>query len=369
MPDLENLHGVTANDVLGLLSGFARHQQDAASTLWMLLGKAVAVRHEGAKGNVVLDYVDALPGDLLPLTVLDASATTRDTYRQWREGRGGIVLLKEAPKQYAPLTIKVLRHGHGKDSFTRKGPYLCRLIANTVDSIDPSEDVLIIGHLPKPGKFDVEEDVRSLIKTPQQRLHYVTWGRHDATNRFSHVRHVILAGVLNYPVSYHESLGRLCSGLRAADGPYPEEERRAIVRGEHRHLILQAVCRGTARQCEGDQCRPCTVYMIASPRSGIEEDLQSIFPGCAVTVWEGPPQPLRGKPLAAIDYLRGQFESGRIEIPFSDVQAAIQMSDAGNFKRLRRSQGFARELERLQLTERIGKPCSAFVLCLAGSVT
>lgn len=80
--------------------------------------------------------------------------------------------------------------------------------------------------------------------------------------------------------------------------------------------------------------------------------------------WAPIEKPLRGKRALAIDFLRKRVESGYAEIKFSDVQAAIGVNDAPNFKtRIRDHAGFIRELARLGLREnRIGRSVASFVL-------
>lgn len=347
MPDLEGRHGVSGSEVQALLGNHTRHQQDAASTLWLLFGKRVCVRREG-NSNVALDYVETLPPDLTPIVAFDASARVRDTYRQWEEFRGSIRRLETAAKTYSNLTVKLLPRGGGKDSWRREGPELAAVIASTLDSVEG--EALVVHHLKETIGIDTEAEVRSRMRTPNERVHFVTWGRHDATNDFAHVSTVVLAGSLFYPDSHREALGRLCAAIPPSNGPYPDEQMQAITSGETRNLILQALCRASVRYCEDGDCRPCTAYVIAAPKHRVHAELPVIFPGCNVELWEAPRR-LRGKRLKAYDYVRSRL-TGLDDgvILFREIQDAIGMADAANFSnRIRGHAAFATAMANLGL--------------------
>jgi hypothetical protein len=92
LPDLAELHGVDLNQVLEVVAE-RPDQKLAAEMLWLLFGKHVTVRQDGAFGNTMLDYKDTLPDDIKPLLALDASARVRTVYNYWEHDRGGIVRL------------------------------------------------------------------------------------------------------------------------------------------------------------------------------------------------------------------------------------------------------------------------------------
>jgi hypothetical protein len=160
------------------------------------------------------------------------------------------------------------------------------------------------------------------------------WGRnHHGTNDYAHVKNVILAGTLFYRPSYYESMGRLGSGFKSTErltkGDFED-----VMIGEHRHLFLQALCRGAVRQCIGDVCAPCYAYIIASVKSGIGEALPYIFPGSKVARWKPLGTALRGKLKHAagiiIDRLKADPEC---LVRFKDIMASIGMTDTSNFRR------------------------------------
>lgn len=348
--DFATESGVTINDVLRLISGFPECSQRAASALWLLSGKKVSVRRENRSGNTLISFQETLPADLAPLLVLDASGRVRTTYREWQRGRGGIEMLPSAIKSYRNLTVHLWRRGGGKGSFARNDD-LVDGIATTIN-LKPLEEWLVICHKPKDAQFDIEADIKSLVRDDVRRVHFVTWGNHQATNRYSHISNVILAGTLFYPLSHYESLGRLASGHSAENGTYPEEAMEAIIMGEHKHLILQAACRGSVRQCEGDECLPCNVYIIASNRHGIDSALPSIFPKCKVVPWKPLPVALRGKVAEAMSFVDTWLTGSAAPLlPFKTVYRAMGQSSRKFAKHIRDNPTFQEALAERGLVE------------------
>src|SRR5580704_5572124 len=95
-----------------------------------------------------------------------------------------------------------------------------------------------------------------------------------AARSLPNVPNVILAGTLFYRPSYYEALARLVADRRPAQGAIDDATFDDVMLGEHRHLILQALCRGSVRRCQGDVCAPCNAYIIATTRSGIPAALR-----------------------------------------------------------------------------------------------
>ncbi len=77
------------------------------------------------------------------MVILDASGRVRETYALWETERGGLVRLKEAPKDYSPLKIKVWDKGGGKASFFRNGEELARGVAAAINE-RPTERWLVV---------------------------------------------------------------------------------------------------------------------------------------------------------------------------------------------------------------------------------
>lgn len=331
VPDFTDVHKVDLNGILRLLSHTEPAHQKMAMSLWLLSGKDVTVRKDYHKGNTILDYRETLPEDFAPVVILDASGRVRTTYRHWKDRRGNLVQLRKADKRYNNLNVHVWNRGGGKSSFRKQGEDLINGIASTINS-KSTEEWLVVHHKTE-SSFDVVSGVTDLLQMSKDKVHFVHWGNHHGTNAYAHVKNVILAGTLFYRPSYYESMGRLGSGFKSTER-LTKGDFNDVMIGEHRHLVLQALCRGSVRQCFGDVCAPCDAYIIASVSSGIGEALPEIFPGSKVTPWKPLGTALRGKVRHAAGII---IESLEIDpkglIKFKNVMSAIGMTDTKNFRR------------------------------------
>jgi len=160
----------------------------------------------------------------------------------------------------------------------------------------------------------------------------VHWGAHDATNLYGHLPNVVLAGTLFFPASHYEAQGRLASAHPSSRGRYDEERIKQVTLGEHQHMILQALCRGAVRKCDG--CPPARAYIIASRRSGIVAGLPHIFPGAQVLAWRPVQKPLKGKVADAFGFIVGELaRSPWSPVAFRRVMAHLGWTDARDFRR------------------------------------
>lgn len=331
LPDLAEAHGVDLNQALTLV-GERAEQELAVEVLWFLFGKHVTVRRDGAFGETMLDYKDTLPDDIKPLLALDASARVRTAYDCWERDRGGIVRLPSAEKRYDALDIHVWNRGGGKSAFRKDGKQLVEAIVSTILT-RPDEEWLIVHH--KTGiDMDFEEEVRSRLPLFGPTVHCIHWGAHDATNEFAHVPNIVLAGTLFMRSSYYEALGRLASGHPSSRGRYHEDRTKQVTLGEHRHMILQALCRGAVRKSVGYGCPSARAYIIASLRSGISQELREIFPGANIRAWTPVKRSLSGKVADAVDFIvRELARTPWYLVTFPQVMDHIDCKDRKDFKR------------------------------------
>lgn len=350
LPDFATDHDVDLNEVLRLMDARKNQEINPAQTLWFLSGKTVTVRRDGAFGETMLDYRNSLPDGLSPILVLDASGRVRTLYRHWEERRGGLVRLPSAPKRYDNLTVHVWQTGGGKGAFKRRGDQLLDGIASTINA-KPEEEWLVVHH--KAGiAMDFETELTSRLTSDPSRVHFRNWGSHDATNQFSHVPNVILAGTLFYRLSYYEAMGRLAADHPSEVGPLEQSDFNEIMLGEHRHLLLQAGCRGSVRRCQGDVCAPCHLYIVASVSSRISSAIPDIFPGCRRLTWQPVKRALGGKVAQAFECVVSWLEENPDDLlPFKIVYELVGM-DRSNFKRrVRRHEGFVAALEEVGIME------------------
>jgi hypothetical protein len=206
-------------------------------------------------------------------------------------------------------------------------------MAGRLNDKPADEEWLVVYHQDGISMNFVDE-VEKRLTGNKERVHFLNWGAHHATNEFSGVPNVILAGTLFYRPSYYEALTRLVVDRRPVQGGIDPVMEKDVTIGEHRHLILQALCRGSVRKCQDDLCAPCDAYIIAATRSGIPEALPEIFPGCRVVRWQPVQKAIRGKVKEAAEFVIDWFEKNPAGLlPFKDVQRAIGMNDPKNFRR------------------------------------
>lgn len=352
VPDLS--HHTNAFKLLKIRTGAKAKDgldYEAVDALQSLSGKAVRVRRDH-KGNTVLDYTESLPDDFAPVIILDASARVRKTYELWRSKRGNLLHLQDASKQYRDLTIHHWNKGGGRWAFNdaERRAELLDGIASAINS-KPTEDWLVIVHK-KNANFDLESLVRDLVTNKAQKIRFLTWGNHHATNQYVNVKNVILAGTMFYNQSTYEVRARAAGGMKT-DDHLPSKDLETVTIGEHAHLVLQALCRGSVRRCVGDSCAPMDAYVIAHNGSGIPGALPDIFPGCKIKPWNPVDKPLQGKLGEALSYLRERFaDDPGGAVSFADVMKRLGMSDRSNFKKMiRDDERFQRELKKMDAYE------------------
>ena len=276
-PDFVGEYELDYEDAKAGFSKEPARDREASRILWSLSGKLVRVRMD-LRGNTLLDYRNHLPEDFYPVVILDASGRVRTTYENWQKDRRNLVKLATADKSYTNLNIHVWNRGGGKSAFRTNPGDLIEGIAATIN-LKPDEQWLVVLHkedefsIPsRRGIPDLMKLIGDLVVNPAN-VKSLTWGNEKATNEFSGVRNVILAGTLFYPKSVYEVRARASKGLDPAE-ELDLDSYKALEMGEHKNLILQAACRGSVRKCVGDQCAAMDLYLIASNRTGIPYVLQ-----------------------------------------------------------------------------------------------
>ncbi|WP_334380402.1 hypothetical protein [Bradyrhizobium sp. AZCC 1577] len=313
--------------------------------LWCLLGRAVTVRK--GWGAAILDYRETLPNDLKPVLVLDASARVRTTYALWSEHRGGLVRLLSAHKNYSGLTINVWNRSGGKHAFATDGLIIAEGVARTIQT-RPAEQWLVVHHKPT-GEMDFEKLVRAKLSLNDEQVHFLTWGRHDATNRFAQVSNVILAGTLFFPDFLYEALGRLAAARPSSTGQF--EEASSVRLGELHHGIIQALCRAAVRGFVNGNCPRTQAYVIANRWTGLPQSLLDVFPGAQIADWQPVPKALKGQPEQAFDFIAARVDEDPVRlVKFREVSNHLGI-DPKNFKKIRRRADFVEALRRLTIEE------------------
>ena len=325
LPDLKEEYDLDLNQLTGILQSeeVKKVEIDNASNFWFLLGKTVSVRKDGIMGITALSYKKTIPDDITPLLVLDASGSCRGTYVEMDKHKKNIIRLKEAPKDHSDLEIHHWVRGGGKKAFRDHMSDYVHGIANTIND-EPDKEWLIIIH---KNIYKLDESIKQLLaeEVDQDKIHFLTWGKHKATNDYAHIERVILAGILYCSTSQHEGLGRLAAGKPPEDGVYSKESINRVAEGELKHMILQGACRGAVRLCDGDKCKPCKIFVIGSKQSGVKPELlQELFPRSTYSLWQPIDRKLQGKVKLTMDYLVERFHDLRVNsVSFQEVMKAI----------------------------------------------
>ena len=330
VPDFATLCSVSLSDVTDRLAannGTVERSRDreTAQALVTITGRRVRVSRDGLSGSAMLTFREEMPADLPPMLVLDASGRVRETYALWEASRQSIVRLPSAVRDYSPLTVKVWKASGSKSGWEKHSGRLVDGIVATIMS-RPEESWLVVTHRPNSAVGDTERAIRAKLPSEVRgRVAYTTWGQHCGVNDWCDRPNVILAGTLFYPNSHLTALHHLCADLPVEDGLAGPELVRQTERGEHRHLLLQAICRGRVRRSDGSRCQPMTAYVIASPRSGLAGELPTVFPGCVVEAWSPLTEEATGKVREAIRYVQDAFAAGRAEVSYTEVYAALEI--------------------------------------------
>jgi hypothetical protein len=321
--------------------------QKVAAALWLLRGQVGVVRRDDyTEGNTILSYAENLPADLPSMVIMDASGRCRQTYREWIKSRKELVEGPPAVKRYGNLTIHHWNRGGGKTSWRKSGTELLDGIVKMIASKPDHEEWLVVHHKPsfRRGIPNVPKRLRELVTNPE-RLSFVTWGAHSAVNRFSHIRNIVLAGILFLPDPAYEATARATIGSKPADQIEKPDVLDQIVIGEHRHAILQALCRGAVRTSKGATCGHCEAWVIGSSAKGIDRELlRSLFPGAKVADWtpDGKSRPKRQYELAAeaiAEWFEGHPEVGAKLTP-AGAMRLIGITDKARFRKIRQHPEF-----------------------------
>lgn len=348
-PDVEEASGVRH---LSARRGLEQRHASYLDALYALSGRCVLLRkpHNASTVITALDSRDAIPDDLAPMVILDASGRVRATYEQWEKATGKLVRLPSAARSYRNLTVHVMDKGSGKTAWTKDSGSLALEVAQLIDS-KPDEEWLVIFHKGAKGGA-IPDQIRGLLGTNPDRISFLNWGKHQGTNEFRHIQNVILAGINNYSETDYEMMARYYSGIRNHQ-TVPKSLVAEIEAGELMHHILQALCRSAVRQGSGSECGPCNAYIIASKRSRVRDLLPEVFPSCSVSTWEPTRKKPKGKVQEALTYVEMHFTDYPDEVlRFIDLQSELEIKSSSNFRRtIRDHDSFKAGLEVLGIEE------------------
>ena len=105
-----------------------------------------------------------------------------------------------------------------------------------------------------------------------------------AANLYADASNVILAGTLLMRPSFYTALTYMARGQPVETCRLPDHDVQRIMVGEHRNLLLQAICRGQARKSRWDTLSAdgCLHHRVTHERDS--KALEDVFPGCWFSV-------------------------------------------------------------------------------------
>jgi hypothetical protein len=290
--------------------------------------------------------LQALPADLAPCVILDASGRVRSTYEQWATYRRSLRRLQSASKDYSNLTIWRWNRSTSQAAWARwtqetDHPRKATIeelvtgIAEIIGTRPDHEPFLIVTHKPKPRLVDAEALIRRAVGERGGPLYFLHYGEHTATNDFVRVENVIIAGTLIYEPARYEADGRGASGT-SIDQDYAEELRHQVRRGEHAHHFFQAICRCAVRRSVGTTCGTARCWIIGAQKDGFSrENIERTFPGAKIYTFKRAfldrivPQ---GKAKAALEFiLEGLEDAPEVARPATEEHVGLAK---GNYRRL-----------------------------------
>jgi hypothetical protein len=161
-----------------------------------------------------------------------------------------------------------------------------------VREVPAGEEVLVVYRKPMKGYDDLRGKIMVKAKAANvgpQRIRFLTWGFHTATNDFANVRNVIVVGLLQYSMATNEAYWR-AAGKVPVTVEVSEAQIHELRLGEAAHHLFQAVGRGAVRRCVGNDvpegCRLWCIFSSAGRMGVPRELLGRVFPGAQVEPWE-----------------------------------------------------------------------------------
>ncbi len=314
-----------------------------AKALAVISGDAGFVTRQGSTSILITHYPE-IPRSLMPLVVTDASARVNQSYKQMAQ-KVPLVWLKDAPKTYHNMSIRIVPTAASRsvyrDAKTFRGRDLIDMAARYVASV-PDEDVLIIGY---KGRFvirgvdqtDIEEAIKARLKPEDRdRLHYLTYGRHTATNAFKHCKRVLLMGLNFLPKATGYAACGAALDLDLIDEHPTEDQIKGMQSGMLMDTTLQALLRGNARMGVGGDCGQMEAVIPQTKQTGLSRsDYQTMFPGVAITedIVLLPPKPLKGRLKDLDTIVVRRLEAGERQMTNASLREEMGMSER-NFRAL-----------------------------------
>ena len=318
-----------------------------AKALAVVSGDVGFVTRQGTASILITHYPE-IPPSLMPVVVTDASARVNQSYTQMAQ-RIPLVWLKDAPKTYQNMTIRIVPTAASRsvyrDTKTFRGRELIDMAVRYIESV-PGDDVLVIGYR---GRFTIrgldqpahdaslERALKDRLKPEDRdRVKYLAYGRHTATNAFKDVRRVLLLGLNFVPKAAGHAASGAALDLDLIDNHPTTDQIKDMREGMLMDSTLQALLRGHARVSVGGDCGVMEAVVPQTTQTGLSRlAYASMFPGAHIVLDNLllPARPLRGRLKALDTIVVRRLRAGEREMTNGSICSEMRMSDR-NFRAL-----------------------------------
>src|SRR5262249_16466562 len=165
------------------------------------------LRQDYNNKTVAISYRRSIPHNIEPLLIFDAGGSEAVEYKLIARNIGAVEVLPSASKSYRNLTIRWYNHASGQAAYrSRQGvEELASIAAHAVLDKPPGARVLIIHRKgAKAPATTLPALVRARVREKggnEELVQFLTWGNHKATNDFKNIKHVVLVGLHQAPLS------------------------------------------------------------------------------------------------------------------------------------------------------------------------
>lgn len=320
---------------------------DAFKGLRTAMGRKVRICAGKLYGITLVGSGPALPGDLAPLFILDASARIGDTYALWGK-KSPVQMMPAQTRHCSNLTVRLWKTACG-NTVLEQPEQRDRLIRGIAKALEfDAEPTLVIGKKARTT-FDIHKELRAGVGNPDD-VSFLHWGRHYGTNEYRQVKRMVVIGA-------HQARDTMDLALYAAASGVDVEllagdEGLALSRVRMKQNLLQAFSRGHLREGVNGQCGECVIYFVAPPSIGPEQLVRDTFPGCQVEEWHPFDPVLTGQAKAVFDVLKAWVDlDGKLNpYPKLMVRTAVGIESASRFGQVLANPGLRTALRGIGVT-------------------
>lgn len=283
----------------GGVPSLSSRTSESFKALRAAMGRKVRICARKLYGITLVGSGPALPDDLAPLFILDASARIGDSYALWGD-KSPVQVMPALTRDYSNLTVRLWKTACGNAVLEQpeKRGHLFRGIAKALDI--NAEPTLVIGKKARPT-FDIHKDLQASVANPDD-VSFLHWGRHYGTNEYRHVRRMVVIGAHQARDTMNLALYAAASGINV--DRLAGDEGVELSRARMKQNLLQAFSRGHLREGTNGQCGDCVVYFVVPPSVSPEQLVRETFPGCQIEEWHPFDPVLVGQAKAVFDVLK-----------------------------------------------------------------